>query len=108
MLRPHVLLFLADDVGVGDVSASGFSTTLVSTPNLDRLATDGAAFGFMFGMMDVEDAPQRLRQEERLSAPIGVTIGATVGAINAILAYRAEASVGESIDLLRAEGLLDD
>ena len=47
LLRPNVLLFLADDVGVGDVSASGFSTTLVSTPNLDRLATDGAVFGFM-------------------------------------------------------------
>ena len=44
----------------------------------------------------------------RLSAPIGVVLGACVGAINAVLAYRAEASVGESIDLLRAEGLLDD
>ena len=51
---------------------------------------------------------ERLRQEERLSAPIGVVLGACVGAINAVLAYRAEASVGESIDLLRAEGLLDD
>ena len=69
---------------------------------------NGAAFGLMFGLMDVEDAPQRLRTEERLSAPIGVVIGGTVGAINAVLAYRAEASVGESIDLLRAEGLLDD
>ena len=69
---------------------------------------NGAAFGLMFGLMDVEDNPQRLRQEERLSAPIGAVIGAAVGAINAVLAYRAEASVGESIDLLRAEGLLDD
>ena len=31
-----------------------------------------------------------------------------VGGINAVLAYRAEAGVGEQIDLLRAEGLLDD
>ena len=86
---------------------------LVQTPQqvgvvLAGAVANGAAFGFMFGMMDVEDAPQRLRQEERLSAPIGVVLGACVGALNAVLAYRAEASVGESIDLLRAEGLLDD
>jgi len=34
-------------MGIGDVSASGFNTTLVSTPNLDRLAAEGASFGFM-------------------------------------------------------------
>ena len=86
---------------------------LVQTPEqvgvvLAGAIANGAAFGLMFGMMDVEDAPQRLRVEERLSAPIGIVIGGAVGAINAMLAYRAEASVGESIDLLRAEGLLDD
>ena len=74
----------------------------------DFAVANGAVFGLMFGMMDVEDAPQRLRTEERLSAPIGVIIGGIVGAVNAVLGYRAEASVGESIDLLRAEGLLDD
>ena len=86
---------------------------LVQTPQqvgvvLAGAVANGAVFGLMFGMMDVEDAPQRLRTEERLSAPIGVVIGGIVGAVNAVLGYRAEASVGESIDLLRAEGLLDD
>jgi len=28
--------------------------------------------------------------------------------VNAVLAYRAEASLGEQIDLLRGEGLLED
>ena len=69
---------------------------------------NGAVFGLMFGMMDVEDAPERLRTEERASLPIGFGIGAAVGAINAILAYRADRGIGEQIDLLRAEGLLDD
>ena len=86
---------------------------LVHTPTqvgmvLAGAIANGAAFGLTFGLMDVEDAPQRLRQEERLSAPIGMLLGACVGAINAVLAYRAEASAGEQIDLLRAEGLLDD
>jgi hypothetical protein len=59
-------------------------------------------------MMDVEDAPSRLRTEERLSAPIGMVLGGLVGGVNAVLAYRSEANYGEQIDLLRAEGLLDD
>ena len=54
--------------------------------------------------MDVEDAvEQRLRTEERFSFPIGLLLGGTVGGVNAVLAYRAEAGLGEQIDLLRAE-----
>ena len=34
--------------------------------------------------------------------------GGIVGGVNAVLAYRAEASLGEQIDLLRGEGLLED
>lgn len=41
---PHVLLINADDVGVGDVSHMGWPTTLVATPNIDRLAREGTAF----------------------------------------------------------------
>lgn len=86
---------------------------LVQTPTqvgvvLAGAVANGAAFGLMFGLMDVEDAPNRLRTEERLSAPIGVVLGGIVGAVNAVLAYRSEAGYGEQIDLLRAEGLLDD
>lgn len=87
--------------------------SLVTTPQqigvvLAGAIANGAVFGMMFGIMDVEDAPERLRTEERASLPIGLGIGAAVGAVNAILAYRAEAGIGEQIDLLRAEGLLDD
>ena len=86
---------------------------LVQTPTqvgvvLAGAIANGAAFGLMFGMMDVEDALSRLRTEERLSAPIGMVLGGLVGGVNAILAYRSEANYGEQIDLLRAEGLLDD
>ena len=66
---------------------------LVQTPQqvgvvLAGAVANGAAFGFMFGMMDVEDAPQRLRQEERLSAPIGVVLGACVGAFQMVIANK--------------------
>lgn len=37
--RPNLLLILADDMGYGDLSCLGSQT--VSTPNLDRLASDG-------------------------------------------------------------------
>ena len=37
-----------------------------------------------------------------------VALGGIVGGVNAVLAYRAEASLGEQIDLLRGEGLLED
>ena len=67
----------------------------------------GACFGLMFGAMDVEDAVEKLRTEERSSMPIGILVGGTVGGVNAVLAYRAEATLGEQIDLLRSEGLLD-
>lgn len=40
--RPNVLLIVADDLGYGDVSAYGQQT--ISTPNIDRLAHEGACF----------------------------------------------------------------
>nr|XP_053642226.1 arylsulfatase H-like [Cherax quadricarinatus] len=36
---PNVLVFLADDLGIGDLGCYGNST--INTPNIDRLATEG-------------------------------------------------------------------
>ena len=38
--RPNVLLIVADDLGIGDVGCFGNDT--IRTPNLDRLAIEGA------------------------------------------------------------------
>ena len=46
--RPNVLLILADDMGWGDVHSHG--NDKIDTPNLDRLATDGARFDRFFVM----------------------------------------------------------
>ena len=40
-LRPNVLVFYADDVGIGDVGTSGLASTRVRTPNVDALAANG-------------------------------------------------------------------
>ena len=89
---------------------------LVSTPQqiavvLAGAISMGAVFGLMFGAMDVEDdvsqTHQKLRTEERWSAPIGLAIGGAVGAVNSVLGYRADMGLGEQIDLLRAEGGLE-
>ena len=40
--RPHILLVVADDLGIGEVSSYG--ATDVRTPALDRIARDGARF----------------------------------------------------------------
>jgi len=40
--RPHILMVVADDLGIGEVSAYG--ATDVQTPVLDRLAQEGARF----------------------------------------------------------------
>jgi arylsulfatase A len=42
-LRPNILYILADDMGIGDVSALN-PKCVWKTPNLDRLAADGRAF----------------------------------------------------------------
>jgi arylsulfatase A-like enzyme len=41
--HPNVLIFYADDIGVGDVSAYGYGG-LISTPNIDALASGGMLF----------------------------------------------------------------
>ena len=41
---PNVLVVYLDDVGIGDIGASGFATTLVTTPHMDRLASEGVRF----------------------------------------------------------------
>jgi len=44
MPLPNVVVFLADDLGIGDVGASGFATTRVQTPVVDKLAETGMRF----------------------------------------------------------------
>ncbi|KAG0695476.1 Steryl-sulfatase [Chionoecetes opilio] len=38
--KPNVMLFLADDLGIGDLGCYG--NTTIKTPNIDRLASEGA------------------------------------------------------------------
>src|SRR5689334_23082673 len=40
--KPNIVLIYADDLGYGDISCNG--ATLVSTPNIDRLAQGGLRF----------------------------------------------------------------
>lgn len=38
--KPNVVIFLADDLGIGDIGCFGNST--IKTPNIDRIASEGA------------------------------------------------------------------
>jgi hypothetical protein len=66
---------------------------LVSTPSQILLVLGGAVlmgstFGYLFGVMDVEDDDvfhNKLRNEERASLPIGFAIGGLVGLLNPLL-----------------------
>jgi arylsulfatase A len=40
--RPNVIVFLADDLGYGDVGSYGAKS--IPTPNIDRLASEGIRF----------------------------------------------------------------
>lgn len=126
-------------------------TPLVSSPPqiflvLAGAVSMGAAFGLMFGAMDVEDddaSHRKLRTEERASLPIGFVLGTPsaskrqpsawaghgpcratptphhtlwhagglVGGLNSLVGgdrHYGEGGFGPEVDLLRAEGLLDD
>lgn len=41
--RPNVIIFYADDLGWGEISAQGFSKD-IPTPNIDSLAQNGLRF----------------------------------------------------------------
>ena len=47
LANSNVVLFYTDDLGVGDLSYSGLTTSLVDTPHVDRLAAEGMRFVFM-------------------------------------------------------------
>ena len=42
--HPNIVFILADDMGYGDVSCLGADSSLLHTPNIDRLAAEGVAF----------------------------------------------------------------
>jgi len=44
--KPNVILFLIDDYGYGDISAEG--NTQIKTPNIDRIAEQGARFNHFY------------------------------------------------------------
>jgi len=39
-LKPNIVIFIADDLGIGDVGCFGNHT--IRTPNIDKIARDGA------------------------------------------------------------------
>ena len=44
--HPNIVLFMADDQGWGDLSSSG--NTNLDTPNIDKIATNGASFSHFY------------------------------------------------------------
>ena len=42
--KPNIVVILADDLGYGSVNCYGAPKTLIRTPHVDRLASDGMRF----------------------------------------------------------------
>jgi len=40
--RPNIVIFLVDDLGIGDIGC--FGNTTIKTPNIDQIAEDGVKF----------------------------------------------------------------
>jgi len=97
--RPNVVVFLADDAGWGDYSHSG--NRMVSTPNIDRIAQEGATVERFFvcpvcsptraefltgryhprgGVHGVSTGEERLNLDERTVADAFVAAGYATGA----------------------------
>ncbi|MEQ9286149.1 MAG: arylsulfatase [Cyclobacteriaceae bacterium] len=46
--KPNIILFLADDFGYGSTNIYGAPTTLIQTPNIDKVANNGVRFSNAF------------------------------------------------------------
>ena len=49
--RPNIILIFADDLGYGDIGAYGATT--INTPNIDRMAEQGAMFDEFYAVSPV-------------------------------------------------------
>src|SRR6056297_3652563 len=49
--RPNILFILADDLGYGDIGANG--STLIETPNIDALASNGVRLSSFYAPSNV-------------------------------------------------------
>src|SRR5690349_22783349 len=80
--RPNIILIVADDVGYGDLGASGAPD--VKTPNLDRLAREGVRFTDFYAAPTCSPTRAslisgRYYQRVRIERPLG---GASTPAAN--------------------------
>ena len=67
--KPNIIMIMADDVGIWNVSAYHRGMMGGSTPNLDRLAREGALFTDYYGQQSCTAGARRSSQDRRRSAP---------------------------------------
>ena len=65
--RPNILVIFGDDIGMTNVSAYGHGVIGYQTPNIDRIAREGALFTDYYGQQSVRRAGRRSLRDKCLS-----------------------------------------
>ena len=68
--KPNILVMFGDDIGYWNISAYNRGMMGYRTPNIDRIAKEGAIFTDVYGQQSCTAGARRSSPASRRSAPV--------------------------------------